>query len=276
MKHVMILAWFTLVLASITGVSAAQNNGNCSIEDIEAWRNAAGFVWLEYGELIVEADSPQKLATLMELRRELESEPCPDPSVPLRDAIIAATDGVFSNLQLDPEAATYLERASDLYSEAGRILAAEIGAIDEGQTSTGEFAITSPADGGTVPVAIIVEGTFDPAQLDEDHHIWLFVEVPDGRMFPQAGNGCPGEDRIPLDLNRRRNTWQMHAQIGSDGDVGEEFGLVLGMANAEANAELNSRFDGWCNSNSFTGISQDDFFDVLGIEIVDDLLITRQ
>jgi hypothetical protein len=114
-------------------------------------------------------------------------------------------------------------------------------------TPTALAWITTPAANSTAAQYTMVMGGYR-ADLSED--IWIVVQGIDGKYYPQSMDACRG-DPTP----KKNGRWELRITLGSPGDAGQRFGLLLTTANAEASRFMADEMKGWCQTDSFPGLS---------------------
>lgn len=276
MRLVLIL----LVLVSVLGyIPVAAQDTSCDAETTQAWKDKTFSILLRYDEAVENPNGLETALVIQALRREFDQIEIPDCAVE-PDAKLFVN---MLNLTADYLVAQAAEESSlseTLMAAATPIHDAVSGAFvgftpSNGTTVTVVGQITSPVPDESVVQEAQVAGTYD-ADLLGDNFLWLFVLAPNGLLYPQAQNGCPGDQRESVPLSRFDNTWRMTVYLGIPADTGKTFALVLGLASPEANDQLNTLFDGWCVDMNFTGLSQSQLFDEMGVEPIQNINLIRQ
>jgi hypothetical protein len=225
------------------------------------WQAVAAGIYIEYGNVIQVRGDMQRASMLQALRRCLDNQERPpdydEAYRLLRNAIDLTVDSIISaQIGESEDSDRFLAEANDQYSEAALLISGVIPNPSQDAVGT----ITSPQEGMAVPETTQVTGTYNTAVLDDNHHLWLLVITPDSLVYPQASHGCPGGQRESIPFSAIDNTWTMTIRLGGPPDVGKSFRLVLALVDEAGNTFLNEKYDGWCETMSFPGLSQDEVF----------------
>jgi hypothetical protein len=254
---IVLIALLMLQIMNSATLGFAQDTDDCPTG---TWVEVAAEIYVVY-DGIRHADTPSALeraAELQRLRRCLDAAPREDENdeayTLLQNALNLTVDSIISAEIEQEDTATTLMDEADMQSIQARDLIIQ---DDSDGDELAEVVITSPADGSTLPSPIQVVGTYDENLVDEENPVWLYVLI-DGRVYPQAYNGCPGDEREPLPYSPFDDSWSLGVGLGGPGDNGKEFQLILVRVNGEMDAFLNEAFDGWCSSQVFEGLSLDD------------------
>lgn len=276
MRLVLIL----LVLVSVLGyIPVAAQDTPCDTETTQAWKDKTFSILLRYDEAVENPKGLETALVIQALRREFDQIEIPNCTVE-PDAKLFVKMLNFTADYLVAQAAEESSLADTLLAEATPIHDAVSGAFvgftpSDGTTVAVVGQITSPVLDETVLQEAQVAGTYD-VDLLEGNFLWLFVLAPNGLLYPQAQNSCPGDQRESIPLSRFDNTWRMTVYLGIPADSGKTFTLVLGLASPEANDQINSLFDSWCKDMNFTGLSQAELFDEMRVEPLQSINVIRQ
>jgi hypothetical protein len=114
---------------------------------------------------------------------------------------------------------------------------------------TNTVSITNLSDGDGVPATLTLEGSyFEDAYAEEANNIWVLVYPPNGRWYPQSKAACLG-----VHTEKENGRWTVPANFGGDQNIGQPFGVVVVLADAEANAFFNSKQEEWCKAGNSPG-----------------------
>ena len=266
-----------LWLMNVPAVTIAQNSGSgdCPPDLHVSWQNAAAQTHQDYVVALSTPGALPRAAELQELRRTLDDLPraqCDDEAYRLlQNALNLTVDGIISEQIGDvSNAELFFAFAAAQHAEAGTLIASTVVATEQAIT------IESPVDGDTVPQLGQVRGTFVSSALDPENPEWIIVVTPQPLAYPQANNGCPGDQRELIPLSRFDYSWSMQIQFGGPQDAGATFSLVLIKVGPETNDFLNTKFDEWCLSMDFSGLTQAELFDRPDVEVIQVLNVTRE
>lgn len=272
-----LLMWVTF--SSNYSVVKAQSN-DCPLVQ-GGWTALAAEIHAEYtGSFSKYADPLQRASALQKLRRCIDQQtktPENEQAYQLeRSALDLAVDSIISGLIADPNSAqVYLEQANQFDSTALQLIVTPPTA-QAGSPLAG--TITMPLDGASVAKNTLVRGTYDTNQLDSDHHLWLFIVTPHSDVYPQAAQSCPHDQRQSIPIVNFSDKWTMAITVGSDGDIGQPFRLLLVTADAAANDFLNNYFDQLCTTKNLTSLKEEDLFNsaTFKINVLEDVTVVRQ
>jgi hypothetical protein len=108
----------------------------------------------------------------------------------------------------------------------------------------GQVAITSIADGDTVPEITSITGTYRNTTGD----IWVLVSPFYARWYPQSETPCAA-------AHTRQENGQWEApKVSFGGDPGGVFDIAVVVANQEASAFFDKKLKLWCKAGYYPGL----------------------
>jgi hypothetical protein len=127
-----------------------------------------------------------------------------------------------------------------------------------------ESWFTNVRDGDHMPQAFVLLGTY-PLTLTDD--LWIFVEPPNNRFYPQAPINQCRATRTPK-INGR---WEVRVGLGQPQNTGEPFRILLTTAVSATSELIIDTLNQWCEAGDYPG------WDKLpeGARLIQQIAVTR-